>query len=168
MIYAEVKDNKVTNIFYIEDISVLNSFDNSFIYDDVTSVTPSPGIGWGYVSTSVYTAPVVLAATAIQKNISQFQTSLQNFISSHYTTDTRLNFIGIYENAILNGLISRQAYIAQLFVWQNAVIAYAASYIGAIKAMTDANLIASTVWDFTALAASDPMLSPMAAILINS
>lgn len=168
MIYAEIKDSNVTNIFYIEDISILSLFDETLIYDDVTNIRPSPGIGWSYISAGVYTSPIILASVAIQKNISQFQTALQAFISAHYTTDTRLNFIGLYENAILNGLIARQAYIAQIFVWQNSIIAYAATYIAAIKAMTDSSLIASTVWDFTALAASDPLLSPMAAIQINS
>ena len=168
MIYAQIKENIVTNILYVTDSSVLNSFDSDFSYDDITNVSPVPGVGWTYVSSGVYTAPTISVSVAIQKNLSQFQLALQAFISSRYVTDVRLNFIGMYENAILNNLTNRQAYIAQLFVWQNLIIEYAATYIATVKAMTDSNAILATTWDFSSLAAADPLLSPMAAIQINN
>lgn len=168
MIYAQIKENTIINTFYITDISNLSLFDQSFLYDEITNLSPMPAINWVYISPGIYIAPVILASVAIQKNLSQFQTALQTFISSHYSTDVRINFIGLYENAILNGLTDRKAYVAQLFIWQNLIIAYAATYIAAIKAMTDSSIIAATTWDFSSLAAADPILSPMTAILINS
>lgn len=113
------------------------------------------------------TVPPVLAV-AIAQNISNFENQMQIFLDSRYSTDTRMNFIGIYINAQINGLTNRQAYVAQLLTWQNAIIVAAATYVDMVSAMTNVATVQATTFNFSALTAEDPCLTPIAALQISN
>ena len=101
-------------------------------------------------------------------NVAAFQIALSEFVNSQYTSMDRLNLIGIYINAVTNNLTNRQAYLAPLLVWQNSVILYASSYITSVEAMTDPNMVLTTVWSFDSLAASNPNLKSAIALQISN
>lgn len=167
--YAQINidNNKIVNVIIASSDDV---FDPAFLWDDISGVVPKPQIDWTYVLPGIYTAPaapVVSIPDAIQINLAKFQLAMQEFIESRYSTIVRMNFIGIYLNAVINNLSNRQAYIGPLFVWQNSIIEYASTYMATVRALTDSATIASTVWDFSALASSDPGLSPLTAIQIE-
>lgn len=107
---------------------------------------------------------VVATGTAI----AAFTNALNQFIAIHYTTDTRLNLLGIYNNAVVNSLTNRQAYIGQLLTWQNSVLAFAATYIATVQAQTTPSAVAALTWNFSTLASTDPLVTAVAALQINS
>lgn len=122
-------------------------------YDSINAM--APGIN-----------PILTAA--ITQNINNFQTALNTFVTSRYTSDQRMNFIGIYINAQQNNLSNRMTYVGQLFPWQNSIITYSASYIAGIQAMTNPSQVAQSTWNFASLASSDPCITPIAALQIGN
>lgn len=105
---------------------------------------------------------------AKQTQISRAQAALQIFILDRYPLETRWSFLALLNDAIANSLINRQAYVQQIFTWTRTVITYAATFMGTINAQTDPVTIAALRWDFTALAAADPAITPIAAVQIGN
>jgi hypothetical protein len=108
-----------------------------------------------------------LLALSIQENIAQAQVAVQAFIDSRYSIDTRWNLNALYILAQQNNLTNRAAYITQLFTWAQSVVTAAAVYIATVEAMTNAATVAETTPNFAPLIASDPLITPIAAIAIN-
>lgn len=165
--YAMIKDGTVVNVVLA---NVDDPLDPDYTWVDITSMTPQPSINYTYDGTTFTPPAPVLPSlpVAIATNIANFQDSMNVFIESSYSTNTRMNFIGMYINAQANNLTNRMAYIAQLFPWQNAVILYAANYVATVSAMTDAATVIAHTWNFTALTASNPKLTPIAALQIGN
>jgi hypothetical protein len=123
---------------------------------------------------NVYTFPagtslsVVYLTLAIKANILTSQAAVQSFVTSRYTLDTRFNLNALYILATQSGLTNRATYITQLFTWAQAVVAYAATYMNSVSAMTNVTTIVNTQPNFTTLTAADPCVTPVAAIQINN
>jgi hypothetical protein len=166
--FAIVNSGTVTNLILATG-TFIETQTNMFDYA-VAGFSGTVSIGYTYNSTTnTFSLPIPTIPSlsiAIASNIASFQTALQSFLDSSYSVDTRMNFIGMYINAQLTGLTGRQAYIAQLFPWQNSVIAYAASYIAAVEALTDVSTVLAYTWDFSSLQTSNPNLTTIAAIQI--
>lgn len=140
----------------------------AFSTDGVTDTYRVAGLVFSYAhGTNVN---VVYLAIAIANNVAIFQQAVSDFVASRYSLETRLNFMAMYFNAqpAIANLPTRAAYLAPLITWQNTVIQYVAAYVTAVRALTDSAVVASTKWDFTALIAADPLVTPMGAIAINS
>lgn len=108
---------------------------------------------------------------AKQTQIARAQLALQTFILDRYPLETRWSLLALLNDAnsaanIL--LVNRRAYIQQIFTWTRTVITYAAAYMASINAMSDPATIRDTRWDFSALAASDPAITPLAAVAIGN
>jgi hypothetical protein len=165
--FAIVSSGMVTNM-----ILATGNFLNTQLIPFDYAVAAISMIRYTYDSTSNTfappTPPLPTLPVAIAENIAAFQTSLQAFVDSSYGVDTRMNFIGLYINAQINGLTNRMAYIAPLLAWQNAVIEYAATYVATVSAMTSVSTVMATAPDFSSLQASNPNLTPIAAIQITS
>lgn len=108
----------------------------------------------------------VYLSIAKQTNLAKFSAALNDFASLHYTIDVRQNLIGLYINAQQTSKSNRQAYISQIFTWQNSVIGYAATYVATINSLSDPAVVATTTWNFLANVSADPMISPIAAVQI--
>ena len=105
---------------------------------------------------------------AILENLSMFQSAIKEFTISHYDFETRFQFFSIYNNAKINNLTNRAAYIEQIFTWTNSCIGYAANYVATVKALTNPATVASKTWDFSSLASSDPLINLLVAIGITN
>lgn len=113
---------------------------------------------------------VVYLAFAKQLNAAKFQQAVQDFGDLHYPVRTVQQFQAVWAVANLPVnvlLVNRRAYILQLFTWTSAVISFATTYVIALNAMSDPAVVAATSGDFTQIPA-DPMVTPGAALLINS
>jgi hypothetical protein len=162
--YAQISNSIVINIVIADDSDYFNS---AYMWINLAGLNPMPLIGWTYsgsFSPPVPTLPTL--AVAIATNIAGFQSSINEFVNQCYSIETRLNFMGLYINAQINGLTNRMAYIAPLLAWQNSVIQYAAGYVASISAETDVPTVLATVPNFSALTLSNPNLSPIAALRI--
>jgi hypothetical protein len=116
------------------------------------------------VSTGTSQAVVYLSIAKALK-LSDFQSAVQSFISSHYDDPTRLTFLALERNAQNLGLTNRLTYLAQIDTWAAAIIAYAATYAASVSAMSSAATVAASTWSFSGLIA-DPAITPMGAISI--
>lgn len=106
---------------------------------------------------------------AKQTQLSRFQAAMQAFVLDRYPLETRWGFIALLNDANQNILlINRRAYIQQIFTWTKAIITYSATYAASINAMSDPATIAGTSWDLSTLAASDPMITLIAAVQIGN
>jgi len=131
--------------------------DSYLIGDSVTHAFPA-GTSLG---------PVYLTI-AIKTNIARAQPALQDFVDQHYDARTRLALNALLYCAQANGLLpNRVAYLMQVMTWVQAVIAYSAAYVATVSAMTNPATVAATQPDFTQIAA-DPLVTPIAAVQINS
>lgn len=108
----------------------------------------------------------VYLAMAIKENISKSQYAIQAFVVSRYSLETRFSFNALYNISLAAGLTNRTAYIMRLFTWASTIIAYAATYVASVQAMTDIPTIVATTPDLGSFVSSDPLLTPVAAIQI--
>lgn len=154
--------------YLLADLPFIQGYTAKFDYAiDLTINGGNPLIGYTYdPNTDTFSAPVPSLAVAKINKIAAFQTAMQTFVNSRYSSDVRMNFIGIYINAQRNLLLNRQAYVAQLFPWQNSVITFAATTIAAINALSTPQDVIAYTWDLSSLISSDPYLSPIAALQI--
>lgn len=126
--------------------------------------------------TTVYTtinasSPTYLVnlAQAIQLRLLAFQADTQTYAQSHYTTQTQVQFLDIYTAAMVAGnLPDRAAYCTQAFTWANSLFSYSATVVAAIQALTSISDALNYSWDFGANVSTDPMITVVAAILINT
>ena len=112
-------------------------------------------------------APPTLAEEKAIK-ISKAQEAIRAFVNESYSLEQRFNFNAMYLVAVQNGLTNRAAYIFQLFNWANSVVQYAAQFAAAVNALTTVEEVQSHYWDFSALALSDPKISPVVAVSITN
>ena len=111
--------------------------------------------------------PVYLAL-AKKVNLSIFMAAEQAYVEARYSTPTRMLFFGLYVNSVINSLANRGTYLAQLFTWQNAGLALATTYIANVNSQTTPAAVLAITPDFSSLTSSDPLITPMGAILISN
>lgn len=134
--------------------------------DGVTDTYHVDGVNYPF-SHGTLQAVAYLAIT-ISVNLHRFQAALQSFVSARYSTDIRLNMHAIHTLAVNNSLTNRAAYIEQLFTWAQSIVTYATTYMGTVNALTNPTTVASTTWDFSSLASSDPLVTPQGALAISN
>ncbi len=167
MIYAKIDSGIVVDVQLLE---AEDDKDPAFVWEDLTDIKPQPSVGWSFDGTNYAPPPIAVPVLSVAKaqNISSFRDAMQAFVDSRYPLDIRFNFIAIYINAQQNGLTNRMAYVSRIFPWMNATIAYAAQYVGSVQAGNDPATVVAKTWDFSTLIDSDPLITPIAAIQINS
>lgn len=167
----------MTNDMYGRTV-VLTSDDvnDSYLVTNADSTTLTVSFPTGTSQTIVYSAINSLSPPVSEQSlplamataISNFTVAINQFIALRYAMDVRLNLIGIYINATLNSLPNRQAYIGTLLTWQNSVLVYSATYIATVQAQTSAAAVAALTWNFSTLSSTDPLVTAIAALQINS
>lgn len=166
---AIIDGNVVTNIIAadldVTPLDVLAQYHTAAV--DLTGRDPQPRLKWSYdVKSDTFSPPPVNLAVVQAQNIATAQTLIQQFVVARYSLETRFSFNALYNLALDAGLTNRLAYIKRLFTWAQAVIAYAATYAASVMAQTDPAVVQAMSPDFTALAAADPYVTPVAAIQI--
>lgn len=136
---------------------------------DGTYDTYTVGGAIDYVFPTGTSQAAAYLSMAKQTQIARAQLALQAFILDRYPLETRWSLLALLNDAnsaanIL--LVNRRAYIQQIFTWTKTVISYAATFMATVNAQTDPAAIAALKWDFTALAAADPAITPIAAVAI--
>lgn len=139
----------------------------TLVSDDTHDIYTVAGLYTFTVAKGTAQATVYLAI-AKQGNIALFTKATQDWVTSKYILDVRFNLMAIYNIAdpVLN--LNRRNYIKQIFTWAQSVVAYCITYNGTVNALTDANTVFNTTWDFTQVAVPDPHISSAGALAINN
>jgi hypothetical protein len=109
---------------------------------------------------------VVYVNLAIQANLILFNATLTDIINNHYGLEDRVRWMALYLETQFLGQPNKQAYVAQLLTWGNAISVYTAQYVAALLAMTDPTAIAATVPNFSSLEAADPKINLLSCMQI--
>jgi hypothetical protein len=102
------------------------------------------------------------------KKLEQSVTEILAFVNSRYDLEKRVNYLGIYNNAINKGLTNRAAYFQPLLDWQNSVYMYSAYVQYTINNLTTIEDVNNFTWDFTTLLNTDPLITYGGAFSINN
>jgi hypothetical protein len=102
---------------------------------------------------------VVYLSIAQQWNLQMFNSALTIMVNSHYTNETRLRWVQNWIESTVNSWTQRLAYVNTLVMWGATISAYSAAYIQTVMALSDPNVVAQTVWDFSSIEASDPQIN---------
>lgn len=133
---------------------------------DGTIDTYTVGGSLEYIFATGTSQATAYLSMAKQFKLSVFQDAVKAFVTDHYALDTRFNFMALYLTAGLK--LNRQAYVAQLLTWATSVVGYAATFVATVNAMSDPAVVAAAQWNFAALDSSDPKVTPIAAVAINT
>lgn len=110
--------------------------------------------------------PLSLLQVKMEK-LERSVTEILGFVNSRYDLEKRVNYLGIYNNAINKGLTNRAAYFQPLLDWQNSVYLYSAYVQQTIMSLTTIEDVNNFTWDFTTLLNTDPMITYAGAFSIS-
>ena len=90
------------------------------------------------------------------------------YVSSRYDLFTLQAMFLLLQNAKQNDLPNRATYIEQLQTWYLSVLVYVAEIQSDIAAASSDSGLSMVTWDFSAFTSSDPAVTLVGALLINS
>jgi hypothetical protein len=148
-----------TNDYY----SVTDQLQNNFTVTVPVGTTRTSA----YASINTTNVPTVAQALATQESL--FGEAVASYRGTYFSQDQITQFLAIWIDAlIVSSLPNRAAYIQPLVNWMKAVIAYSASYVGTISAMSDPATILNTEWNFASVSVAPPSITLAGALAINS
>jgi hypothetical protein len=149
--------------------ALLDAYGNivTFSTDGTYDYYAVPGYPTLKVATGTAQATALLAL-AKSENLTNSTGAIEAWTESQFSLGTQNAFRNLYTLAVLNGRTNRAAYCLQLMTWGQAVIAYAATYIAAVQALTSAATVATTVPDFTQVSVPVPAITPVGAMAITT
>lgn len=160
--YIQIQNNIVKNIVLLNPNT--DYLDPQYIWIALGSNLCTDGtpiqLGVTYDGTNFVSniVPPTLAQVKADK-LDRSITEILAFVNSRYDLEKRVNFLGIYNNAINKGLTNRAAYFQALLDWQNSVYLYSAYVQYTISSMTTVEDVNNFTWDFTTLLNTDPLIS---------
>lgn len=163
-IFALVKNGVVLNVVKADQDFVDSAISRGYCDQAVPADGVVANIGDVY-SNSAFSSPETLAAAKAARLL-DLKTSVQSWIDGRYDMPTRMNFLVIYTLAKDDLLVNRAAYIKPLLTWANSIISFSGTHAAAISALESVAAVKAYQWDFSALEASDPKLTLLAAIQI--
>lgn len=170
--YIQIQDNLVINIININPNTDYMDPQYVWVALGINKCTDGTNIQIGkttYDGTNFISnipAPTLMEAKLAK--LERSVTEILAFVNSRYDLEKRVNFLGIYNNAINKGLTNRAAYFQPLLDWQNSVYLYSAYVQQTIMSLTTIEDVNNFTWDFTALLNSDPLISYGGAFSISN
>jgi hypothetical protein len=160
--YIKIENGLVVNLI-IMDPNV-DEMDQKYVWiplglNKCTDGTPITINKTTYDGTNFISNIIIDINTLKSEKINKFIVEILAFVSSRYDLEKRVNFLGIYNNALNKGLVNRATYFQKLLDWQNEVYTYSAQIQYAIFMLSTINEINLFGWDFTHLIESDPLVS---------
>lgn len=170
MKYAQIKSNCVVNLVEILEGDNTDPFVNGYdSIQNIAGVVPEPEIGWSYVD-GVFAAPVKVPptlASAKKLKLLEGQNVLNTYFNALYPLEERINLMGLYANAYIDGRVNRLAYTQQLVNYRNTILAAFAAQAVIVQGLATVSEVTEVLWDFSAFTASNPLITTLAAILIT-
>lgn len=168
MRFALVKDGLVSNLILAEQDFI---DEHPEIADIAVAIEDDSdtSIGDTYLGDGSFEPPKVTIEAAITQKLLDFQDAVRIFVNESYSIETRFNLNAMYNAGVASGLFpTRVAYILQLYLWTNSVVAYSAAFCLSVKAMVNVKTIQAAQWDFAKIQLPDPKVTPLAAIAIGN
>lgn len=170
--YIQIKDGLVVNI-------ILFNHNTDWINPDYVWVplgsklcTDSTNIQIGvttYNGTEFISNIIPLTLQQVKENkLERSISEILAFVNSRYDLEKRVNFLGIYNNAVNKGLTNRALYFQRLLDWQNSVYLYSAYVQYTIANLTTIEDVNNFTWNFTNLSNINPFITYAGAFSITN
>lgn len=161
--YIQILDNFVINIVNINPST--SYMDPQYVWVPLGSKKCTDGSniqigistynGTDFISNITPLTLAQVKANKLENSVSE----ILSFVNSRYDLEKRVNFLGIYNNAVNKGLTNRAAYFQALLDWQNSVYLYSAYVQYTITTLTTIEDVNNFTWDFTTLLNTDPLIT---------
>lgn len=162
MTFAKIESGVVVNV---QELSSEDAQDPAFVWVEITSLTPKPGVGWTY-SGSVFSAPPVPPLSleeAIAAKVERALNEVNDYLTSHYDRTLRRDFTDVLLVAHVTENAAAQAYALSLFTWVRSVMVLYYARVVAIYGAASVEAVDAISLDFSEFDETDPNVALSAA-----